>query len=218
MPLLQSRKVGIDTLADLIVRLGDVPTRRIRWQPYPGTATEQDLVEYEARTGLACELVDGVLVEKAMAWLESTLASRLIALLYNFVFARNLGAVTGEQGTFRLFPGLVRIPDVAFTSWARMPDGQYPTARIPTLAPDLAIEILSEGNTDAEMKRKREDYFAAGVTSVWIINPVARTIAVYTSVDEYMMRSGSEVVEGGSLLPGFQLSADTLFLELDRRQ
>jgi Uma2 family endonuclease len=216
MPTLSTPPASIETLADLLERLGNIPLQRIRWHPYPGTATEQDMLDYEAHTGRACELVDGVLVEKVMAWLESTLASRLIALLYNFVLAKNLGAVTGEKGTYRLFPGLVRIPDVAFTAWDRMPGRRLPTVRVPSMAPNLAVEILSEGNTDDEMKRKREDYFSNGVELVWIIDPEPRTVTVYTATDIFTQLSDSDVLDGGAVLPGFQIAVKEFFAELDR--
>ena len=106
----------IETLADLLEQLGGIVPERVRFRPPPGTATEQDVLEVEAHEDRLCELVDGVLVEKAMGWRESLLASVLITLLSNFVRPRNLGLVTGEAGMVRLASGLVRIPDVAFIS------------------------------------------------------------------------------------------------------
>ena len=38
---------------------------------------------------------------------------------------------------YRLSEGLVRIPDVAFVSWDRIPDGQFPEEPIPDLFPTL---------------------------------------------------------------------------------
>ena len=61
---------------------------------------------------------------------------------------------------------LVRIPDVAFTRWDRLPDRRRPTSPVPRLAPNLTVEILSRGNTRAEMAAKRRDYFVAGVELV----------------------------------------------------
>ena len=71
----------------------------------------------------------------------------------------------------RLFPGQVRIPDVAFISWKRYPKGKRRRGEIPTVAPDLVVEILSKGNTPKEMKRKLDEYFQAGVRLVWYVNP-----------------------------------------------
>jgi Uma2 family endonuclease len=210
-------KPEIDTLADLLDRLGNVPPERIRFRPYPGTATEADvLAALDAPRKRICELVDGVLVEKPMGYSESLLGSLLIELINSFVRARNLGLVTGEQGTVRLFPGLIRIPDVAFTSWNSLPGRRRPTERVPSIAPDLAIEVLSESNTPGEMRRKRDDYFAAGVRLVWEIDPVARTVAVYTTPDPAAaVLTAADTLDGGAVLPGFTLPLAELFAELD---
>ena len=205
----------IETLADLIERLGGVPPHRIRYRPAPGTAVEQDVLE-AAKQGLVCELVDGVLVEKAMAYRESVLAAYLIELLNAFVRLRNLGLVTGEQGTVRLFAGLVRIPDVAFSSWDRLPNRRVPDEPIPDLAPSLAVEVLSQSNTPGEMARKRRDYFTSGVLQVWMADPAARTVDVYTNETQFTRLTEADVLDGGAVLPGFRLPLRDWFAELDR--
>src|SRR5437016_2196375 len=124
------------TLADLLERLGGISPGRILADPAPGTATEEHVPEIHRREQRLCELVDRVLVEKAMGFRESLLAGALITFLRAFVIPRNLGVVSGEAGMVRLFPGLVRIPNVAFTSWNRLPGRQVPTAPVPQLAPD----------------------------------------------------------------------------------
>src|SRR5207244_2699767 len=101
---------AIRTLADLLERLGAIPPARVRFQPAPGTATEEDVIAAGQRENRLCELVDGVLVEKAMGFREACLAGALLALLREFVVPRNLGLVSGADGMIRLFPGLVRIP------------------------------------------------------------------------------------------------------------
>ena len=106
----------IETLADLLERLGDVSPARIRMRPPLGHATLQDVTDVERREGKLCELVEGVLVEKAMGYNESNLAVFLAYLLNAYVLPRNLGLVTGADGTVELMPDLVRIPDVAFTN------------------------------------------------------------------------------------------------------
>jgi Uma2 family endonuclease len=206
-----------DTLADLVERLGGIPLDRIRYRPFPGTATEQDVVRIEEEENRLCELVEGVLVEKAMGLRESLLAGALIGCLRDFVIPRNLGLVSGEGGMMRLFAGLVRIPDVAFVSWARLPGRKVPKEPIPDLAPDLAIEVLSPTNTPGEMRRKREEYFGAGVALVWIVDPDGRRVAVFTSPTDYAEFSEGDSIEGGNVLPGFSLSLADLFAELDRR-
>jgi Uma2 family endonuclease len=205
----------IDTLADLMERLGNIPLHRVRFHPPPGTAVEKDVLESD-RIGVMCELVDGVLVEKVMSYRESALAVFLIRMLDSFVQSGNLGVVTGEQGTIRLFAGLVRIPDVAFTSWDSLPGRRMPDKPIPLLAPDMAVEVLSKGNTKAEMKRKRHEYFAAGVRLVWLANPKTRTVDVYTSEKQFTQHTVDDWLDGGDVLPGFRLSVREWFAQLDR--
>ena len=207
-----------ETLADLLDRLGHVPAGRIRFRPPLGTATEADvLAALEAPRKRLCELVDGVLVEKAMGFGESVLALFLAELLNAFVRPRNLGLVSGPDGILRLGAGNVRIPDVAFTSWDRLPGRRRPAAPIPDLAPDLAVEVLSPSNTAAEMARKRAEYFAAGVQLVWEVDPRARAVRVYTTPDRMTELRDTDVLSGGAVLPGFGLVVRDLFAELDRQ-
>jgi Uma2 family endonuclease len=208
-----------DNLAELLERLGHIPPERIRLQPPPGLATEDDvLAALEGPRKRLCELIDGVLVEKPMGYTESVLATFLIVQLDTYVRPRNLGLVTAPDGTIRLWAGRVRIPDVAFVSWDRMPGRRRPREPIPTLAPDLAVEVLSRSNTTAEMQRKREDYFAAGVRLVWEIDPEARTIQVYTqAAASDRVLAGADTLDGGAVLPGFTLAVADLFAELDRQ-
>ena len=207
---------GVQNLADLLERLGSIPASRVRFYPPPGTAKEEDVVEAERRDNSLCELVDGVLVEKPMGFVESALAVFLSRVIGNFVAARNLGIVAGPDGMLRLAPGAVRLPDVAFVSWARLPGQKYPRAAVPPIAPDLAIEVLSPSNTAAEMERKRGEYFAAGVRLVWMVDPATRTVAVFTSPGQSELLGAGQVLRGEPALPGFELPVAELFGELDR--
>ena len=209
--------VKSETIQDVVDRLGGIPLSRILARPAPGTATEQDLIaEYNSKTHL-CELADGVLVEKAMGLRESLLAAALIGFLRAFVVPRKLGLVTGEGGTIRFAPGLVRVPDVAFISWSRVPGGRVPEEPVPQLVPDLAVEVLSEGNTKPEMERKRPEYFEAGVEVVWEVDPEERTVAVYLKgQDQPMVFDQTRTIECGGSLAGFHLVLADLFAELDQ--
>jgi Uma2 family endonuclease len=204
------------TVDDLLHELGDVPPSRVRLHPFPGQATVQDVIDVHAHEKRLCELVDGTLVEKPMGLKESLIAGALISFLRAFVVPRNLGLVSGEAGMMRLFAGLVRIPDVAFISWSRVPGGKVPTEPVPQLAPDLAVEVLSPSNTPQEMERKRREYFGAGVRRVWIIDIDVRTVDVYTAPEGPVTISESQTLDGGEVLPGFVLPLRELFSELDR--
>ncbi len=205
------------TLQDLVDRLGGIPLSRILAKPAPGSATEADLLQVNGSKRRLCELVDGILVEKAMGLRESLLAGVILAMLREFVVPRNLGLVTGADGAVRLFPGLVRIPDVAFLSWSRVPEGRVPKEPIPQLAPDVVVEVLSRSNTKAEMQRKRQEYFEAGVEVVWQVDPEERTVAVYEKgQDQPRVYERTQTIECRDILTGFHLVLPELFSELDR--
>jgi len=205
----------IRTLADLVDHLGGVPLDRIRFRPAPGTATLQDVIDAEERQDMLCELVEGVLVQKAPGFRESILGAFVGTLVYALVRTRNLGIVTGAGGAFELRPGLVRIPCIAFTDWDRMPGRRCPTAPIPRLAPNLVVEVLRRNNPPGEMAVKRRDYFGAGVELVWEIDPEDRSVVVYTPTGATTL-GPTESLDGGTVLPGFALALRDLFAELDR--
>ena len=148
---------------------------------------------------------------------ESLLAVAILTALQNFVEPRGLGIVSGPDGMMRLFPGRVRIPGVAFIAGENLPGGQVPSEPVPDLVPDLAIEVLSESNTSAEMTLKRQEYFRAGTRLVWQVDPETRTVDVYSDPERFLTLAGGQSLEGGDVLPGFSLSLQKVFAPLDFR-
>jgi Uma2 family endonuclease len=206
--------LGEWTAVRLAERFGPIPLYRIRLSPPPGLATEDDVVGIHDRENRLYELVDGVLVEKAMGAYESMLAVEIASLLRNFVKPRKLGTVLGADGMLRLAPGLVRIPDVAFLSMEKFPGGRFPKGAIAPLAPDLAVEVLSASNTAREMDEKLHEYFTSGARLVWYVDPSRQTIQVFTSSTQSRALTVGEMLDGGNVLPGFQLDIRELFAEL----
>ncbi len=204
------------TLADALKQLGGIPPSRIRLHPPPGKATERDLLAILDHENRPCELVDGILVEKPVGALESILAGQIIRLLGNFVEDHDLGLVTAPDGTLRLMPGLVRIPDVAFISWKQLPGRKYPREAIPQLIHELAVEVLSESNTRGEMERKLKEYFLVGAQLVWLVDPDSRIVDVHTAPDQRERLTEKDILDGGSVVPGFRLSLKELFARVER--
>lgn len=204
-----------DTLADIIRELGDIPLHRILWHPRPGTAIEADqlrLVDGEPKR--LVELIDGILVEKAMGYRESLLAMTLGSILYTFVRFSNLGVVATADAIMRLQPGLNRLPDVSFTAWTSLPSNNAHLQPVADFPPDLAVEVVSEGNTRAEIDRKRREFLAAGTKLVWIIEPEDRTVEVYADPQQPDLMTRlrvNDTLDGGTILPGFTLPLTDLF-------
>jgi Uma2 family endonuclease len=202
------------TAVDLVERFGAIPLDRVVQNPPPGRATEQDVIDLDDHEDRLCELVDGTLVEKTVGAYESYLTVLLIRVIGNFVEQNKLGIVLGPDGMMRLAPGLVRIPDVSYISRRRLPDGKAPREPIPDLVPDLAVEVISKSNTSKEMDRKLHDYFAAGTRLVWFVYHSPRhEVRVYVKPEEFSVVRESETLDGGDVLPGFQLTVSELFTE-----
>ncbi len=202
-----------ETVADLLRRLGNIPAHRVRLQPAPGTATEKDLIrnnESLFRTAI-CELVDGTLVEKPMGWQEAEIAGFIIQAMLNYVRPRKLGRVLPPDGMLRLVPGLLRAPDVSFVARGKLSGKTHREQRIPSVAADLAVEVMSKSNSKPEIARKLVEYFAAGTRLAWVVAPKTMTVRVHTSPREWVVLGLDDVLDGGDVLPGFQLAVRDVF-------
>jgi Uma2 family endonuclease len=198
-----------ETLADVVRALGDIPLHRILWQPFPGTATEEHLLRSRQ-----AELVDGMLVRKSLGMCKALTEVVIGTCLVNHVKPGRLGAVTMASGPYRVGPGTVRLPDVAFIRWRRLltDAGQVPD--IAPVAPDVVVEIPTEENTPGELARKYREYFSAGTNLIWEIDLDARTVEVYAGParpDLMTLLRETDTLDGGAALPGFALPLTDLF-------
>ncbi len=151
------------------------------------------------------ELVDGQLVEKDMGWKSSLIASELYRLIANFAHEKGLGLAIVE-GSYQCFPDSstkVRKPDVSFLRRARVPADGLPDGHCP-IAPDLAVEVVSPNDLFSDVEMKVEEYFVAGVSLVWIIDPSTRKLHVYRPNESASQRLGeSDELTAADILPGF---------------
>jgi Uma2 family endonuclease len=139
---------------------------------------------------------------------DGVIAATVGGILGNYVKARGLGQVSGANSTMRMRSGNVRLPDVGFTAKDRLPKT---LVAIPSLSPDLAVEVLSEGNTVAEIKQKLVEYFESGTRLVWVIDPMRRTISVYLQPGVPRVYEESESLSGEPVLPGLVLTVAEVF-------
>ncbi len=113
-------------IADLQKHLGGIPLERIRMYPPPGMATLDDAIYVEQHEDIACELIDGVLVEKTIGWHESRIAGLIVQALNNYLEDHKSGIALTTDATLQILPNQMRMPDVSFISWKRFPDGKLP--------------------------------------------------------------------------------------------
>ncbi len=203
------------TLADVLQQLGGISPRRIRFRPArerpPRTMSSRSVIASAASSNWSTVcwwrrswVIGSPCWQSSWQVSWETLSER-----------RKLGTLAGEAGMLRLSPGLVRIPDLSFISRARLAHHRRARAPILPLAPDLAIEVLSEGNTPREMARKVREYFDSGCRLVWLVDPRTRTVAVYTSLAKPIVLTEKQTLTGGDVLPGFRLPLRKLFGLLD---
>jgi Uma2 family endonuclease len=136
-----------------------------------------------------------------------------------FVDARQLGAITGADGTYDLTrPGDAGetglVPDAAFVRADRVPARSSPEyAKAWRLAPDLVAEVASPSQFRPEMGEKAQRYLAAGVRLVWIVWPKSRQVDVWRpgAAQPVATLGPGDVLDGLDVLPGFTHPVADLF-------
>lgn len=158
------------------------------------------------------ELVGGELVERKHASESNCVGGRLHALLAAHVAAEGLGWVFEQDAGFQCFdddPDEVRKPDVSFVSHARLPDGPPPGhCRV---APDVAVEVIAPHETYAEIEEKVDEYLAAGVRLVWVVNPPNRSVRVHRPDGSVTDLRQADDLAGEGVIPGFRCPVAALF-------
>jgi Uma2 family endonuclease len=209
-------KTRFRTIAEVQERLGHVPEARILSFPAPGTATVQDLLDGKITGDRGHELIDGILVEKATGFRDDHVGTRLIFAISHYLESNNIGLVAGAQGLIRFNLDLVRVPDVSFIRWDSVDDPdeiENPAGAFLEYPPDLAVEVLSPGNSVGEMDVKLAEYAKAKVKLVWYVDPERREVDVFprASAKRKRTRTAADTLDGGDVLPGFAVPVAKLF-------
>jgi Uma2 family endonuclease len=163
--------------------------------------------------GFRYELVKGELRKMAPAGHEhGRVAVRFTWRLAQHVETNGLGVVYAAETGFKLAanPDTVRAPDVAFVSRDRLGEvkgsqGFYPGA------PDLAVEVVSPGDTYTEVQEKAIDWLAAGTRLVLAVNPRKRAVTVYRSLSEIVILNDAAALDLGDVVPGFKIAVKDIF-------
>jgi Uma2 family endonuclease len=178
-----------------------------------GTFTPATSVPMVIPDDMLYEVVDGKLVEKIVGASALEIAGILDQHLGMFARTHRLGRALIEF-VFRIDQAkdLQRRPDISFVSHARWPfHRRVPNVAVWDMVPDLAIEIVSPSNTADQVQAKIHDYFAAGVTRVWVVYPRQQEVYVYASPTQIQVLQLGQDLDGGELIPGFRLPLAALF-------
>ena len=159
------------------------------------------------------ELVNGELQERAMSFLSSCVAVKLISRLNQHVEKEKLGWVCESENGYQCFvdsPKTVRKPDVSFIRADRLSADEIGDGWC-QLVPDLIVEVISPNDLMYEVETKIEQYLAAGVPLIWVVVPPTRSVRVIRGDgSSALLRAGDEL-SGEGVVPGFRCSVADLF-------
>ena len=159
------------------------------------------------------ELVKGVLRKMPPAGFEHGICAAEIGSKLNvYVKTHKLGYVCGAETGFRIAqnPDTVRAPDAAFVCQASI-ERQGIVKGYWDGAPDLAVEVISPGDTYAEVAEKVEEWLTAGCRMVWVINPRRETVEVYRPNVDFTILRRTDTLDGGDVVEGFQCQVHDIF-------
>ena len=160
------------------------------------------------------ELVGGELVERNMGWKASWVGGRLHFMLSAFCETNRTGRVAPADACYQCFPNApdkVRKPDVSFISFMRLPAVQEPEGYC-SVAPDLAVEVVSPNDLYYEVEEKVAEYLEAGVRLVWVANPATRSVRVHRRDGTIADLEENDELTGEDVIPGFRCRVGDLFL------
>ena len=145
-------------------------------------------------------------------WKHGMIGGRLVPLLGQHVREQGLGEVFLAETGFLLArdPDTVRAPDIAFICKARLLAAEPEEAFWPG-APDLAVEVVSPGDTTGEIDDKVKAWLAAGAKAVWVVSPAWRTVTVYRSAADIRTLTEQDELSGDDVVPGFRCPVRDIF-------
>ena len=162
--------------------------------------------------GFRYELVRGELVKRSPAGHQhGRIALNLTGPLFQHVKTHNLGTIYATGTGFKLAEDMVRAPDAAFTRRERVEAVGLTTGFWPG-APDLAAEVISPGDTYAEVQDKVSDWLDAGTRLVVVVNPSTQTVTLHYSRSDIRVLTIDDVLDGGEVVPNWTLPVRDIFI------
>ena len=140
-------------------------------------------------------------------------AARILRLVGHHVDLHRLGVINGAQGSFQIFPDnpkKVRIPDVSFARWEKLPEGGIEEGH-GKIAPDLVVEVISPNDLAIEVGVKVRDFLNAGVAQVWVANPESNEVLIYRSDGTVSLLRMATCLMAAISFPDFSVQLRYLF-------
>jgi Uma2 family endonuclease len=161
----------------------------------------------DASIDITYELIQGEAIPKmSPKYFHSRATGKIFAILDNW--SQNQGRV-GIEWAFDLDEETIPVPDLLYVSYDRLPSTWNENAACP-VPPELAIEIISPGQSLGQLIIKAESYLQAGAQQVWILDPKFQSLIVL-SIDRAIKTLINNMVFTDKLFPGLEFTVDQLF-------
>ena len=159
------------------------------------------------------ELVDGVWVQVSRNTLEHGEILLQIGFLLKLYARSHPGWIIsgGDPGMkLRRRPDTLRGADIAVVRAERKPTGRGSKGWLEGGA-DLAVEIVGDAESTAEVIEKAMTYLPAGTQMVWVVEPSSKRVVVITPPNQIRILKEGDLIDGGVVLPGFTCTVSEFF-------
>jgi Uma2 family endonuclease len=153
------------------------------------------------------ELYDGVVHEKVSPLRTH---GRVMGEIYMLLraWSRGRGDVSLEWRMY-LAEGVTLVPDLAFVSKERLAPLSHAEREKPPFAPDIAVEVRSPEDREANVRRKTELYLQHGAVIVLNVDPSTREVRLTDATGERTLKSGDAVEHPA--FPGLSIEVEEIF-------
>jgi Uma2 family endonuclease len=153
------------------------------------------------------ELIDGVAVAKmSPKYFHSRSTGTIFTILR--AWATDRGRV-GIEWAIDLTDDFAPVPDLLYVSFDRLPITWQENAACP-VAPELAIEIISPGQSFGQMIQKASIYLDNQVPRVWVVDPSVQSLTVFCPDTAPITYTGDRVISD-LLFPDLSIVTSQLF-------
>jgi Uma2 family endonuclease len=180
----------------------------------PKLLTAEEFMDLDLGEGMH-ELVRGEIIEMPPPTPEhGRICVNVAFALESFGRQSGLGYALSNDSALLTGRGPDSVPgvDVCYYTHARWPRDSV-GGKLATVAPDVAVEVLSPGNRPGETLKKISEYLSAGVMLVLLVDPKTKQVGVYRANEPFPnILHESDELEGFPELPGFRLRVAEFFV------
>jgi Uma2 family endonuclease len=159
------------------------------------------------------ELIDAEILETMPSFpIPSNIATWFVIYIGIYLMSNDIAYITDAQGGYDIDDENLFVPDVAVTLKSRLPT--LPLSTFVPIPPDIAIEVVSKSDLKDpknRIERKLKKYLEAGVPLTWYVYYERKVVEVHQPGQPVQIIDIDGVLDGGGVLPGFQLAVKDIF-------